>query len=252
MNKRPTSNQPSSFLQKTYDMLEDESTSELISWVPSGDGFCIVNPPEFAEQILPRFFKHNNLASFVRQLNMYGFHKNRSTGEQQIFKHPLFIRGREDLLKDIQRKTAENNMQLVPASSIGQNELTPLLKKLYQLYTRSEANDARIKNLEGTIKTLTMQNKTLISQLWETRQRTQRIENVLLLIAGYLRDTRQDIPGHIVRDSLLSITHQPLEEEKFDDMLSAPPVVEEENEDEVLPQLDISLQGEDDFDLLFD
>ena len=30
---------------------------------------------EFVTAVLPKFYKHNNLASFIRQLNMHNFHK---------------------------------------------------------------------------------------------------------------------------------------------------------------------------------
>ena len=47
----------------------------LISWGDDGSSFVIKHAAQFAREILPYYYKHSNMASFVRQLNMYGFHK---------------------------------------------------------------------------------------------------------------------------------------------------------------------------------
>jgi heat shock transcription factor len=59
------------FLVKTYEMVDDPSTNSVVSWGPSNKSFIVWNPPEFAKDVLPRFFKHNNFSSFIRQLNTY-------------------------------------------------------------------------------------------------------------------------------------------------------------------------------------
>ncbi|ORZ34547.1 hypothetical protein BCR44DRAFT_1370196, partial [Catenaria anguillulae PL171] len=51
-------------------MLEDPSNDQLIAWLPEGDGFVIVSPTDFSRRLLPVVYKHSNLASFVRQVNM--------------------------------------------------------------------------------------------------------------------------------------------------------------------------------------
>ena len=74
---------------KLYDMVDDSNTNTIISWLDDGQGFVISNVIEFCEIVLPKYFKHNNFSSFIRQLNMYDFYKkNRSTGNQNIFRHP--------------------------------------------------------------------------------------------------------------------------------------------------------------------
>ena len=47
----------------------------LIGWSDDGGSFIIKNQGEFTKTMLPYYYKHSNMASFVRQLNMYGFHK---------------------------------------------------------------------------------------------------------------------------------------------------------------------------------
>lgn len=123
----PGGKQQPSFVSKLYSMLEDPSISDLISWGSSGTVFSVANPAEFSRLVLPNWFKHSNWQSFVRQLNMYGFHKvNHSyqgnpTDEVQVweFRHPSFRRGEIALLNDIKRKSSRQKRGGSPRGSIG-------------------------------------------------------------------------------------------------------------------------------------
>jgi HSF-type DNA-binding len=62
------------FIHKLYNMLEDQSIQHLISWSSTNESFVMSPSSEFS-RVLAQYFKHTNISSFVRQLNMYGFHK---------------------------------------------------------------------------------------------------------------------------------------------------------------------------------
>lgn len=92
------------FVSKLFTLVTAEENKAYASWVDSGDAFQVWNPSEFSQHVLPKYFKHNNFCSFIRQLNIYGFHKVDT--ENWIFKHEdgYFMRGNQDYLMKITRR----------------------------------------------------------------------------------------------------------------------------------------------------
>lgn len=124
---RHTKTRPA-FVNKVWSMLNDNSNANLIQWSADGKSFIVVNREEFVHQILPKYFKHSNLASFVRQLNMYDWHKvqdvrsgsiQNSSDDKLQFENEFFVRGREDLLEKIvrQKSSAATNSKVNSGAS---------------------------------------------------------------------------------------------------------------------------------------
>ena len=99
-----------SFLVKLFEIVNNPLTQDVVTWTKEGDGFAIKQPKQFSNSILPQYFKHDNFSSFIRQLNMYDFHKTKVKGShEQIFKHPFFLQGKKNLLPQIKRKSNSNH-----------------------------------------------------------------------------------------------------------------------------------------------
>jgi hypothetical protein len=103
------------FLRKAYAMI-NSCSPELGRWGANGTSFMVLDVDAFTEKVIPTFYKHSNWASFVRQLNFYGFRKIKSelnlNAECPVweFAHPSFVRGRPELLSEIVRKSGVQGM----------------------------------------------------------------------------------------------------------------------------------------------
>nr|XP_002711687.1 heat shock factor protein 4 isoform X2 [Oryctolagus cuniculus] len=152
----PTEPGPSpvpAFLGKLWALVGDPGTDHLIRWSPSGTSFLVSDQSRFAKEVLPQYFKHSNMASFVRQLNMYGFRKVVSIEQGGLlrperdhveFQHPSFMRGREQLLERVRRK--------VPALRCDDSRWRPedlgrLLGEVQALRGVQESTEARLREL---------------------------------------------------------------------------------------------------------
>ena len=75
--------------------MQQDEFSKIIYWAGNGAEFVIKDTSKFQQIVLPRYFRHNKMNSFIRQLNMYGFHKSRGDHSKCVFSHPDFLRDRE-------------------------------------------------------------------------------------------------------------------------------------------------------------
>jgi len=167
-------------------MVDNPETDSLIGWSEDGNSFLIRNHFEFTKQMLPYYYKHSNMASFVRQLNMYGFHKVMSVdsgglkgeNDESEFSHPYFMRGQEHLLDQIKRKvsTASQRPAGVFLPSIKSEKVNEVLSEVSLIKDRQE-------DIDGKLDTMKNENEALWREVLSLRQKhtqQQKIVNKLI------------------------------------------------------------------------
>lgn len=107
------------FPVKLHDMLdriEADGLAHVVSWQPHGRCFVVHKPKEFVNHVMPHYFKQTKMASFQRQLNLYGFNRITSGLDKGGYYHEMFLRGKVSLSYDIQRQRVKGTGVRLPTN----------------------------------------------------------------------------------------------------------------------------------------
>lgn len=91
-------------LHRLLDIVKNNGFDGIISWQIHGRAFKIHKAIEFSHAIMPFYFRQTKLASFRRQLNIYGFLRITQGNDKGAYYHEYFLRGKYFLAERILRQ----------------------------------------------------------------------------------------------------------------------------------------------------
>ena len=175
LNKHPKHKTNRSFISKLYDILNDNTYNDIIHWDNEGSKIIIINITSLCDVVLPKFYKHSNYSSFVRQLNMYGFHRSQGIIKDGVcFEHEFFNKKmtkeqiNQIIMKDKKKSflsdyfNIDNEHTSNSTDIFSSNNEKEILK---QLLDKIEENSKSINQLQKDVEELNNQNKNLNENL---------------------------------------------------------------------------------------
>jgi len=220
---RAKTRKPESFLSKLFDILNNTNNNSAISWDSEGKKIVISDIVKLCNEVLPKFYKHKNYSSFIRQLNLYGFHKTRGIlDNSEKYEHEKFTKNiTKEEIKQISKvarhkhmiksldtfinsnnkdeETKENDLVVVPndkvlnylTKKIDENEenTTETKKEIEEL----KAEIIKVKNELVEYKSIVNSNQIIIAKLIKIHfnikldnQKLKKINNIKELFKRYL------------------------------------------------------------------
>ena len=178
------------FIYKLYDILRTPKYEKIIHWGQDGKTIVVSSINKLSKKILPSFYNHHNYSSFVRQLNMYNFHKIRNKAvkncDEQIFIHENFNKDLKfDEIKNIERKNSANNSELMVEenSKLLDENYTNLITRENEEFFKTLSDENKFEVLHNIItnkeKINEEENRKILLYLLEKSKENMKYENEL-------------------------------------------------------------------------
>ncbi|CAK81073.1 unnamed protein product (macronuclear) [Paramecium tetraurelia] len=132
MSKRKNTSKGYRFIQIIQQMLDCNEFIDIIKWDEEGIKIKIIDKSLLQDSVLPRYFKHGNYSSFLRQLNMYGFTSCKDQNGILTYKHPYFTQNQ--IIQKFIEKKKQTRLERMKAGTfmMEQEELLKTMTSLKQ------------------------------------------------------------------------------------------------------------------------
>jgi hypothetical protein len=121
------------------EILDDGKYNDIISWLPTGDGFIIHDKKRFSEEVMPIYFKQSQYSSFVRRMSRWKFALVREGHKKAKFFHPLFVRGSKHNASCIRPVRQKRHGVGEEETGAGADEMYPV-----DMYLKAQRNNMNI------------------------------------------------------------------------------------------------------------
>jgi len=119
------------FLLHLHQMLRRENP-KIIRWTEDGIAFQILDKEAMTNQILPRYFKNKNFASFQRQLNYFGFRKwNKARAQFSTYSREHFTRDNYGDMSLVKRQSKKSRKRPASGSIEEQDAKRPAVQSYW-------------------------------------------------------------------------------------------------------------------------
>lgn len=175
------------FLSKLWQLVNARDNQDLVCWAQGGRSFLVNDQSKFAKEILPNYFKHQKMNSFIRQLNMYGFKKvpklsegtlNAVESDQIEFANDYFIRGQPDLIHQIKRKDTKRVLagKVGVEKMVNSSQLSELLQELSEQQKQTNRDFDQLKD----------ENQDLYQQVGALQQKHDKQQNTVDRLISFM------------------------------------------------------------------